>query len=127
MSTVTIFFLFYRTKEKSQFDSSKQDTVQLWVCLDHQVKFGEHIGIIGLTKELGSWKNQVEMEWTPNGWVCQLEIPGEQLLEFKFAILLKGGKENKWEDGDNRIVDLPKVGTFDIVCNRNRRNEPLDL
>jgi phosphoglucan, water dikinase len=127
MSTVTNLFLFCRTKEKNQIDSSKQDRVQLQVCLDHQVKFGEHVGIIGSTKELGSWKNQVEMEWTPNGWVCQLEIPGEQLLEFKFFIFFKGGKEKIWEDGGNRIVDLPKVGTFDIVCRWNKTNEPLDL
>ncbi|TVU50595.1 hypothetical protein EJB05_01972 [Eragrostis curvula] len=116
-----------RTKEKSRIDYSKQGIVQLRVCLEHQVKFGEHVGIIGSTKELGSWKNQVEMEWTPNGWVCQLEVPGETHLEFKFVIFLKGVKEKTWEDGDNRVVDVPKDGTFDIVCHWNRTNEPLDL
>ncbi|KAK3139710.1 hypothetical protein QOZ80_5AG0388410 [Eleusine coracana subsp. coracana] len=116
-----------RTKGRSLIYSSKRDTVQLRVCLDHQVKFGEHVGIIGSIKELGSWKNQVEMEWTPNGWVCQLEIPGEQVLEFKFVIFLKGGKEKIWEDGDNRVVDVPKVGIFDMLCHWNETNEPLGL
>lgn len=67
------------------------------------------------------------MEWTPNGWVCQLEISGDQALEFKFVIFLKGGKEKIWEDGDNRVIGLPKVGTFDILCHWNETNEPLDL
>jgi len=111
-----------RTKEKKRIKP-----VQLRVCLDHQVKFGEHVGIIGSTKELGSWKSQVEMEWTPDGWVCQLDLPGETLLEFKFVIFSKEGKEKIWEDGDNRAVDLPKDGAFDIICHWNRTKEPLDL
>ncbi|KAJ1269216.1 hypothetical protein BS78_07G193500 [Paspalum vaginatum] len=116
-----------RTKEKKRVDPSKQDIVQLRVCLDHQVKFGEHVGIIGSAKELGSWKNQIEMQWTPNGWVCQLDLPGDTLLEFKFVIFLKEGKDKIWEDGENRVVDLPKDGTFDIACHWNRTKEPLDL
>ncbi|CAN6236949.1 unnamed protein product [Urochloa humidicola] len=115
-----------RTKEKKRTKPSK-GTVQLRVCLDHQVKFGEHVGIIGSTKELGSWKNQVEMEWTPDGWVCQLDLPGETLLEFKFIIFYKDGKEKVWEDGDNRVVHMPKGGTFDILCHWNRTKESLDL
>ncbi|CAO2041269.1 unnamed protein product [Urochloa humidicola] len=115
-----------RTKEKRRVKPSK-DTVQLRVCLDHQVKFGEHVGIIGNTKELGSWKNQVEMEWTPDGWVCQLDLPGETLLEFKFVIFLKDGKEKIWEDGDNRVVHMPKSGAFDILCHWNRTKESLDI
>ncbi|OEL21669.1 Phosphoglucan, water dikinase, chloroplastic [Dichanthelium oligosanthes] len=115
-----------RTKEKKRRKPSK-DKVQLRVCLDHQVKFGEHVGIIGSTKELGSWKNQVEMDWTPDGWVCQLDLPGETHLEFKFVIFFKEGKEKIWEDGDNRVVHLPKDGTFDIVCHWNRTEESIDL
>ncbi|KAL6643462.1 hypothetical protein ACP70R_018228 [Stipagrostis hirtigluma subsp. patula] len=116
-----------RTKEKRKNDPSKQNKVLLQVCLEHQVKFGEHVGIVGSIKELGSWKNPVELEWTPDAWVCQLELPGETLVEFKFVIFLKEGKEKIWEDGNNRVVDLPKGGTFDIVCHWNRTKEPLDL
>lgn len=116
-----------RTKEKKRIDPSKKDLVQLRVCLEHQVKFGEHVGIIGSTKELGSWKKQVELDWTPDGWICQLELPGKTLVEFKFVIFLKGGKEKIWEEGNNRVVELPKDGTFDIVCHWNRTKEPLDL
>ncbi|KAF0889128.1 hypothetical protein E2562_022141 [Oryza meyeriana var. granulata] len=116
-----------RTKEKKKRDSSKQPLVHLQVCLEHQVKFGEHVGIIGSTKELGSWKEQVELEWTPDGWVCQFKLPGETLVEFKFVIFLKGRKDKIWEDGNNRVVELPKDGKFDIVCHWNRTNEPLEL
>jgi phosphoglucan, water dikinase len=101
--------------------------VRLHVRLDHQVMFGEHVGIIGSTKELGSWKSQVDMDWTPNGWVCQLDVPGEALLEFKFVIILNKGKDKIWEDGDNRVVNLPKNGSFDMPCHWNKTKEPLDL
>ena len=101
--------------------------MHLQVCLEHQVKFGEHVGIIGSTKELGSWEEQVELEWTTNGWVCQLKLPGETLVEFKFVIFLVGGKDKIWEDGNNRVVELPKDGKFDIVCHWNRTEEPLEL
>lgn len=101
--------------------------MQLQFCLDHQVKFGQHVGIIGSSKELGSWKTPVEMEWTPDGWVRQLDLPGETLLEFKFVIFSKEGKEKTWEDGDNRVVGLPKDGTFDIVCHWNSTKESLNL
>lgn len=116
-----------RTKEKKQTDPLKQDIVRLHVHLDHQVMFGEHVGIIGSTKELGSWKSQVDMDWTPNGWVCQLDVPGEALLEFKFVIILNKGKDKIWEDGDNRVVNLPKNGSFDMPCHWNKTKEPLDL
>ncbi|KAF8685826.1 hypothetical protein HU200_043734 [Digitaria exilis] len=67
------------------------------------------------------------MEWTPDGWVRQLDLPGETLLEFKFVIFSKEGKEKTWEDGDNRVVGLPKDGTFDIVCHWNSTKESLNL
>ncbi|XVF84500.1 hypothetical protein PTKIN_Ptkin17bG0041700 [Pterospermum kingtungense] len=37
---------------------SGRDKVFLNVCLDHQVEFGEHVVMLGSTKELGSWKKQ---------------------------------------------------------------------
>lgn len=101
--------------------------MRLHVCLDHQVMFGEHVGIIGSAKELGSWKSPVEMDWTPNGWVCQLDLPGETLLEFKFVVFLNRGKDKIWEDGDNRVVNLPKNGSFDMACHWNKTKEPLNL
>ncbi|KAG8048513.1 hypothetical protein GUJ93_ZPchr0009g1652 [Zizania palustris] len=116
-----------RTKEKRRIDSSKQPLVHLQVYLEHQVKFGEHVGIIGSPKELGSWKKQVELEWTPDGWVCQLKLPGETLVEFKFVIFSKGGEDKIWEDGNNRVIGLPKDGKFDIVCQWNRTKEPVQL
>lgn len=91
------------------------------------VKFGEHVGVIGSTKELGSWKKHVELVWTQDGWVGQLELPAETLVEFKFVIILEGGKGKTWEDGNNRVIELPKGGTFDIVCHWNMTEEPLDL
>ncbi|XBI76603.1 hypothetical protein VPH35_069819 [Triticum aestivum] len=113
------------TKEKNRPDPSKSGSVLLQVSLDHQVKYGEHVGIIGSAKELGAWKQHVELDWTADGWVCQLELPGEAAVEFKFVIVSKGGNEKKWEGGDNRAIQLPKGGTLDIACNWDKTEEPL--
>ncbi|VAH99085.1 unnamed protein product [Triticum turgidum subsp. durum] len=113
------------TKEKNRADPSNSGSVLLRVSLEHQVKYGEHVGIIGSAKELGAWKQHVELDWTADGWVCQLELPGEAAVEFKFVIVSKGGNEKKWEGGDNRTIQLPKGGTLDIVCNWDKTEEPL--
>ncbi|XP_020196145.1 phosphoglucan, water dikinase, chloroplastic [Aegilops tauschii subsp. strangulata] len=113
------------TKEKSRADPSKSGSVLLQVCLEHQVKYGEHVGIIGSAKELGAWKQHVELDWTQDGWVCQLELPSEALVEFKFVIVSKGGNDKTWEGGDNRAIQLPKGGTLDIACNWDKTEEPL--
>uniref|UniRef100_A0ACD6A9N6 Uncharacterized protein n=1 Tax=Avena sativa TaxID=4498 RepID=A0ACD6A9N6_AVESA len=115
------------TKEKNRKDPSKLGAVLFQVCIEHQVKFGEHVGIIGSAEELGSWKNHVELDWTQDGWVCQLEIPGGTLVEFKFVVVLKGGNGKTWEGGNNRVVQLPKDGAVDIVCHWDKTEEPLGL
>lgn len=100
--------------------------VRLNIRLDHQVKFGEHVVILGSTKELGLWKKKVPMNWTEGGWVCDLELKGGESVEYKFIIL---GKEKSmvWEDGDNRILKLPKGGSYGIVCQWNATGETVDL
>uniref|UniRef100_A0A7N2LWV0 CBM20 domain-containing protein n=1 Tax=Quercus lobata TaxID=97700 RepID=A0A7N2LWV0_QUELO len=100
--------------------------VRLNVRLDHQVKFGEHVVILGSAKELGSWKKNVVLNWTENGWVCQLELQGGESVEFKFVIVGKG-KSVVWESGDNRVVKLPKGGSFGMVCKWNETGEAVEL
>ncbi|XP_073013103.1 phosphoglucan, water dikinase, chloroplastic isoform X2 [Typha latifolia] len=116
-----------RAAETKRKGSRKRGKVRLHIHLNHQVEFGKHVGIIGSTKELGSWKKQVEMEWTQDGWVCEVELSGGAPVDYKFVIFSKGKKEKVWEDGDNRVLKLPKEGTFDVVCNWNKTAEPVDL
>nr|POF10157.1 phosphoglucan, water dikinase, chloroplastic [Quercus suber] len=100
--------------------------VRLNVRLDHQVKFGEHVVILGSAKELGSWKKNVVLNWTENGWVCELELQGGESVEFKFVIVGKG-KSVVWESGDNRVLKLPKGGSFGMVCKWNATGEAVEL
>ena len=100
--------------------------MQLNVRLDHQVEFGEHVVILGSTKELGSWKKKVPLKWTESGWVCNLELKGGESIEFKFIIVNKD-KSLRWESGDNRVVKLPERGSFGIVCHWNATGEAVDL
>ncbi|OWM70950.1 hypothetical protein CDL15_Pgr013131 [Punica granatum] len=105
---------------------SGHDKVQLSIRLDHQVEFGENVAILGSTKELGSWKKNVRMNWTENGWVCDLELKGGETAEYKFIIIRKD-KSLAWELGDNRVVKLPKRGHYAMVCNWDQTREAVEL
>lgn len=98
----------------------------LRVRLDHQVEFGEHVAILGSCKELGSWKKKVAMTWTADGWVSDLELKGGSEVEYKFVIVKKD-KKMAWEEGGNRVLKLPKVGDFGLVCHWNRTGEDVKL
>ncbi|KAJ0988966.1 hypothetical protein J5N97_007322 [Dioscorea zingiberensis] len=116
-----------RPKEEKGKKSMKQGKAHLSIRLDHQVEFGEHIAILGSSKELGSWKHPVRMEWSPEGWVCKLEVSGGESIEYKFVIVPKDGKGVMWENGDNRVLELPKGGEFSVVCHWNKTKEIVDL
>lgn len=100
--------------------------VRISFRLDHQVEFGEHVVILGSTKELGSWKKNVPMKWSECGWLCDLEFKGGESIEYKFVIV-RNDKSKAWEAGDNRILKLPKGGSFEIVCHWNKTGEAVDL
>ncbi|KAL2467661.1 Phosphoglucan [Forsythia ovata] len=88
------------------------EKVKLKVRLDHQVEFGEHVAILGSAEELGTWKKTVMMDWTENGWVCDLELESnEEPIEYKFVIIGKDKKNLTWEIGDNRIFKLEETVT----------------
>lgn len=91
------------------------------------MEFGEHVAVLGSTKELGRWTKQTPMQWTEAGWVCELELRGGEAVEFKFVIMTNGGKEIIWEEGENRVVYVPESGVYDLACGWNETREVLDL
>lgn len=103
-----------------------REKVFLHVRLDHQVSFGEHVVILGSTKEFGAWKKSVPLSWTESGWVCDLDLRESGDVEFKFVITTKD-KSLKWEDGDNRVLKIPRAGKFGIVARWNTTKENLEL
>lgn len=105
--------------------TSKHGKVRVNVRLDHQVHFGEHVVILGSAKELGSWKKEVPLDWSESGWVGDLELKGGHSIEFKFVIVKD--KSFLWEKGENRVIELPKQGSFGLVCHWNNTGEALDL
>ncbi|XP_002518612.2 phosphoglucan, water dikinase, chloroplastic [Ricinus communis] len=113
-------------KMKKTKSKSGRGKVRLFVHLDHQVEYGEHVAILGSTKELGLWKKNVLMNWTESGWVCDLELKGDDSIGFKFVVL-RTDKSVVWEGGDNRIIKLPKGGSYKIVCRWHATAEPIDL
>ncbi|KAF5950544.1 hypothetical protein HYC85_012537 [Camellia sinensis] len=116
-----------QTREEEKMGKKKaQGKVRLSVRLDHQVQFGDHVAVLGSTKELGSWKKQVAMKWTEDGWVCAVELEGGDSVEYKFVIVRKN-KKVVWESGDNRVLKLPKGGSFAIICHWDMTGEAVDL
>ncbi|KAM3357251.1 phosphoglucan, water dikinase, chloroplastic [Capsicum galapagoense] len=112
-----------KNKKKSESASEK---VQLRFRLDHQVEFGEHVAVLGSAKELGSWKKNMVMDWTENGWIGELELRSGETLEYKFVIVGKD-KNMLWENGSNRILKLPEGGSFELVSKWNATDEPVNL
>ena len=125
LSDIYLFALVRKQRKKKTMKTNNK--VRLHVRLDHQVQFGDHVVILGSTKELGSWKKNVPMNWTQNGWVCDLELKGdEEPIEFKFVIV---NKDNTlvWEGGENRVLKLPRAGKFGTVATWNATRETLEL
>ncbi|KAM5569788.1 phosphoglucan, water dikinase, chloroplastic [Rosa sericea] len=113
------------TKMKSKSKSGR-DKVWLNIRLDHQVAFGESVAVLGSSKELGSWKKKVPLNWTESGWVCKLEFKGGESVEYKF-VTVGADKSMLWEGGDNRVLKLPNGGSFGMVCHWNAIGENVDL
>lgn len=118
-------------KEEKKEKKKKQsrhgpEKVLLKVWLNQQVKFGEHVALLGSAKELGSWKKKLMMDWTEDGWVCELELKGGEPVECKFVIVRKD-KTLAWESGDNRVLMLPESGNFETVFHWDRTGEAVEL
>uniref|UniRef100_A0A0D6QW72 CBM20 domain-containing protein n=1 Tax=Araucaria cunninghamii TaxID=56994 RepID=A0A0D6QW72_ARACU len=105
---------------------SGQGNVMLHFRLDHQVRFGEQHAILGSTKSFGSWKKKVMMSWTESGWVLDLETRGGEKVEFKFVIVGRDGNLI-WEGGNNRVLEFPKEGTYEIVCHWDKTHEAMNF
>ncbi|KAK1270965.1 hypothetical protein QJS04_geneDACA004426 [Acorus gramineus] len=114
-------------KKKKKNEREETGKVRIRVRLAHQVEFGEHVAVVGSTKELGSWKKPVRLSWTEDGWVGEIEIDGGREVELKFLILMNGDADKVWEDGENRVLKVPVSGVFEMVCHWNRTGESLGL
>ncbi|KAF6135273.1 hypothetical protein GIB67_021635 [Kingdonia uniflora] len=114
-----------REEEKKTATKGK---LRLSIRVKHQVKFGESVAILGSCKELGSWKKKVELNWSENGWFCEIELKGIDLIEFKFMIV-RSDKSLVWERGENRVLRVPDVegGSFGIVCHWDKTDEKLSV
>ena len=93
-----------------------QQTVRLKVRAP-QIRIGQQLGLVGAGEALGDWdvnKAQPMFEHEYHEWVISLdasELP--QTLEFKFVLL--GVDVPVWEQGENRVVELPPIGANEVV------------
>lgn len=81
--------------------------------IQYDTKIGEDIGLIGSTKEFGSWnqKNALRMHWNEgNIWKTTIDISFMEIkyFEYKFALFRKGILK-EWENRVNRVFNLDDI------------------
>eukprot|EP00249_Psilotum_nudum_P024562 c29221_g1_i1 orf=269-3925(-) len=96
--------------------------VKLRLKLNHQVQFGEHHALLGSAPWLGSWKDKVMMRWTESGWVVDLEANAGERIEYKYIFIPQNG-DIVWEGGANRVLDIPKEGSYELLCHWDNTHE----
>lgn len=60
-----------------------------------QVRFGEHVRVVGSTEQLGRWTADKgpELKWSEGDvWTGTVELPVGEAVEFKFVHMLTGGR-----------------------------------
>ena len=86
--------------------------------IQHAVRYGECLRIVGSCAELGQWKPEkgLVMSWSDgNVWSGSIELHDQKQIEFKAVIWRdKSDGEVIWEGGDNHSVSLPVDGGVDI-------------
>lgn len=85
----------------------------LTLSIRYETNLGQSMSIIGDIEELGNWKNfKCEMTWTDGHvWVLRdLPIRSKSIFNYKY-VLMKDGKPEVWEQGQNRIADLRLLKT----------------
>ena len=100
-------------------DSSYAKTVRIKVRAP-QLRYNEHLGIIGGGESLGNWeaKRAMEMaEHESNEWVVSLDADKlPQTFEFKFVALNDDAETSPlWENGMNRTITMPELELGEVV------------
>lgn len=101
--------------KKSALNMKYQRSQSLMNCsyaikfeVEYPTQFGESIGVIGSTEELGKWKQvKIHLKWTSGHiWVSKEPfITQKSYFQFKY-VLLMDMKLVHWERGIDRIADL---------------------
>ncbi|GAQ78092.1 water dikinase [Klebsormidium nitens] len=100
----------------------------LKILLANQVNFGERHAVFGAGDALKNWQEAVEMHWTDGGWVLDVGAlqPGQK-VEFK-AVIVHGDGGVQWENGPNRIIQLPDGGgAYSVTLHWEKTGEELQL
>lgn len=98
--------------------------VKIKIKIHYYTVVGQILKIIGNTKELGIWKDGVEMVYKENGfWSTELEI-NKFPFEYKFQIYNNNTGEVVWENCYNRICYFcDEVDEIKIKCTWNSAEE----
>lgn len=78
------------------------------------------MAVVGNIEELGNWKNfqKCQMKWTDGHvWVTEDLVTTQPFFLYKYVIM-RDGKEQRWERGANRIADL------DVLTDKSSNDIP---
>ena len=70
--------------------------------------FGQQLCVIGSLHQLGDWTEFLgKMHWTNSHvWKFKMVCQMNQSFEYKYIILNQDKVTQKWESGENRVMDL---------------------
>jgi protein-tyrosine phosphatase len=88
--------------------------VKIYFKINYRTVPGENIYVLGNTPELGNWniENGLKLHWqTEHDWshMVKIEHKPDKLIEYKYVVFNNSKHQVKWEEGENRELELSKV------------------
>ena len=102
-----------KTIEPIKTETKKSFLKKLIFLIRYDTTYGESMGIIGSSKELGNWdtKKLIKLKWNKgNIWTGGIDVDENNLedFEFKFVILYNGNVKT-WENGFNNKINYVQL------------------
>lgn len=92
--------------------------VQVNFSVTYDTVVGQEVRLVGSHPSLGSWdaKRAPALQWSAgNVWRAQIELPGPNLFEYKYALTDSAGNVLQWQKGNNAVVAIsPKDTTLEL-------------
>ena len=88
--------------------------------IKYDTRMGEDLAVIGSINELGNWEpyRALKMNWNDgNIWKTVLYLRDMDILDFEYKFIVTcGGYVKRWEDGNNRKMNLDQIKGLIEAC-----------
>ena len=99
--------------ETPKVPKKKSFLQKLIFLIKYDTTYGESIGIIGSSKELGNWdvNGLIQFKWNKgNLWTGEIDVNENNLEDFEFKfVILNNGQVKSWENGSNNKINYVQL------------------